>query len=89
MRKKKRRTETSKLLLWLLLSGCGVVVAVTLIYTFIASDSAPLVTLIEKLFALTSIAVGFYYWKAKNENLHKYKQDHKIGDSSYEDEVHE
>lgn len=78
----KRRTkiETSKLLLWLLLSGCGVVLVSTILYTFITSDSTPLVTLIERLFALASIAVGFYYWKAKAENLHKYKLDKKIGD---------
>ena len=81
MRRRKRKIETSKLLLWLLLIGCGVVITTTIVYTFIASDSTPLVTLIERLFALTSIAVGFYYWKAKNENLHKYKQDNKIGDN--------
>ena len=87
--KKRKQCETSKLLLWLLLSVCGVVSVSTLVYTYIVHDSAPLVTLIERLFALASIAVGFYYWKAKNENLHKYKQDHKIGDSDYENEVHE
>lgn len=87
--KKKRSKETSKILLRVLLFMCGVVSVSTLIYTFIAHDSMPLVTLIERLFALASIAVGFYYWKAKNENLHKYKQDHKIGDIDYEDEVHE
>ena len=87
--KKNRSKETSKILLKVLLVMCGVVSVSTLIYTFIAHDSIPLVTLIERLFALASIAVGFYYWKAKNENLHKYKQDHKIGDIDYEDEVHE
>jgi len=87
--KKKRSKETSKILLWLLLSMCGVLIVNTLIYIYITHDSTPLVTLIERLFALASIAVGFYFWKAKNENLHKYKQDHKIGDIDYEDEVHE
>ena len=77
---KKRKCETSKLLLWLLLSACGVVLVTTIIYTLHTSDSNPLVTLIEKLFELSAIAVGFYYWKAKNENLHKYKRDDKIGD---------
>lgn len=87
--RKRKKCETSKLLLWLLLSGCGITLVSTIVYTFIASDSTPLVTLIERLFALASIAVGFYYWKAKAENLHKFKQDHKIGDLEYEDEVHE
>ncbi len=38
----------------------------------------PFVRLIEGTFALTSIAVGFYYWKAKAENMHKFKQDDRI-----------
>ncbi len=63
-----------------MLSGCGVVLVSTILYTFITSDSTPLVTLIERLFALASIAVGFYYWKAKAENLHKYKLDKQIGE---------
>ena len=88
MRKRKKH-ETSKLLLWLLLIGCGTTLVATIVYSFITSDSEPLVTLIERMFALATIAVGFYYWKAKAENLHKFKQDHKIGDIEYEDEVHE
>lgn len=87
--RKRKRYETSKLLLWLLLSGCGITLVSTIVYSFITSDSEPLVTLIERMFALATIAVGFYYWKAKAENLHKFKQDHKIGDIEYEDEVHE
>lgn len=82
MRRKKRKIETSKLLLWLLLAGCGITILYTFLIVFITADSTPLVTLIEKLFALTTIAVGFYYWKAKNENLHKYKQDQKIGEQN-------
>ncbi len=78
---KKKKIETSKLLLWVLLSGLGVITVCTLIYTFLVSDSSPLVTLIEAISKLTTIAVGFYYWKAKNENLHKYKQDNKIGNT--------
>lgn len=81
--------ETSKLLLWVLLSGLGVISITTLLFSFLYAEASPLVTLIEKAFSLVSIAVGFYYWKAKNENLHKYKQDNKIGDISYENEVHE
>ena len=77
---RKRKIETSKLLLWLLLSGCGIVTVSTIVYTYLTSDSVPLVTLIERIFALATIAVGFYYWKAKCENLHKYKQDEKIGE---------
>jgi len=38
----------------------------------------PIVRYIEGTFTLSAIAVGFYYWKAKAENLHKYNQDDKI-----------
>lgn len=31
-----------------------------------------LVALITGVFSLASIAFGFYYWKAKNENIRKY-----------------
>ncbi len=77
---KKKKIETSKLLLWVLLSGLGIITICTLVYTFCWSDSSPLVTLIDGITKLSTIAVGFYFWKAKNENLHKYKQDSKIGD---------
>lgn len=80
MMKKKTRRETSKTLLWVLITGLGIVAISAIVATFLLQDTSPLITLIESLTRLTSIAVGFYYWKSKNENLHKYKQDHKIGD---------
>ena len=86
----RRKCETSKFLLWLLLSACGVVLVVACGYSLYTSDSNPLVTLIEKLFELASVAVGFYFWKAKNENIRKYKQEDKIGEKdANENEVHE
>lgn len=78
--RKRKRIETSKLLLWVLLGGLVIIMVCALLYTFLLHDSSPLVTAIECYTKLSSIAIGFYYWKAKNENLHKYKQDHKIGD---------
>lgn len=35
-------------------------------------DSSPLVALITGTFTLASLSFGFYYWKAKNENIKKY-----------------
>lgn len=78
--RKKQKIETSKLLLAILLSVLGVLLPIIIVYTFLAHDSTPLITYIDGAMKLTTIAVGFYYWKAKNENLHKYKQDHKIGE---------
>lgn len=74
------KKETSKLLLWVLLSGLGIITLCALIFSFVLKVSDPLIALIENATKLTSIAVGFYYWKAKAENLHKYKQDDKIGE---------
>ena len=35
-------------------------------------DSSPLTALITGTFSLASLSFGFYYWKAKNENIRKY-----------------
>lgn len=80
MKKKKRKRETSKTLLWVLINGLCIISISAIVATFLLQDTSPLITLIECVTRLTSIAVGFYYWKSKNENLHKYNQDHKIGD---------
>ena len=77
---KNKKVETSKLLLWLLLSACGVLSITTLVLIIVIQDITPLTTLITCMFSTADIAVGFYFWKAKNENLHKYKQDNKIGE---------
>lgn len=35
-------------------------------------ESSPLTALITGTFSLASLSFGFYYWKAKNENIRKY-----------------
>jgi L-asparagine transporter-like permease len=87
MNKKKKKRETSKTLLWVLINGLCVIAICSIIASFLLQDTSPLITLIECVTRLTSIAVGFYFWKSKNENLHKYNQDHKIGDinNNYEE----
>lgn len=37
-------------------------------------DSGALIALITGVFSLASIAFGFYFWKAKNENIRKYSK---------------
>ena len=76
--KNKLKRESSKTLLWVIFSGLGAVTVSAIVASFLLHDTSPLITLIECLTKLASIAVGFYSWKAKNENLHKYKQDDKI-----------
>ena len=83
---KTKKRETSKTLLWVLISGLGIITVCAIVASFLLQNTDPLISLIENVTKLVSIAVGFYYWKAKNENLHKYKQDHKIGGTDYQGE---
>lgn len=86
---KKSRKETSKTLLLVLLIGLGITSVATIIFSFLFADSSPLVVLIETIGRLASVAVGFYYWKAKCENMQKYKKTNKIGEISDEVKVYE
>lgn len=82
MKRCKKKIETSKLLLRVLLSLVTLTTLFDFIFSFtINSDSDILVTLTQSVYALSTIGVSFYFWKAKCENLHKYKQDDKIGDN--------
>lgn len=38
----------------------------------IMGDASALTALITGVFTLASLAFGFYFWKAKNENIRKY-----------------
>ena len=50
----------------ILITFCLVVAAV------IMGDASALTAFITGVFSLASLAFGFYYWKAKNENVRKY-----------------
>lgn len=41
----------------------------------IMGDATALVALITGVFSLASLAFGFYFWKAKNENIRKYAKN--------------
>lgn len=83
--KRTLKKDTSKIILILLSIYIGMLTPFVLVIALFGYYE-PLTRMIEGTFALTSIAVGFYYWKAKCENLHKYKQDDKIniGGNNYE-----
>ena len=78
----KRKLETSKLLLLVLLTGLGIVTLTVVMFSFLSNEPSPLVTLVDGYIKLCSIAIGFYYWKAKCENMQKYKHTNKIGEIS-------
>ena len=84
-RKQRKKTEMSKILLIVSDVITGVTVAGTFVAVFWMKDISPLAYLIPGVFGLSSIAHGFYFWKAKAENLHKFGQDDKITMSGNDD----
>lgn len=71
MLKNLKNVEWSKRLLIFiecLIIGVFVLVCVSVFM----GDSSPLIALITGVFSLASLSFGFYYWKAKNENIRKY-----------------
>lgn len=79
----KKKIEMSKLILYALFMLILVMIFVSIILAFCGIATAYEIAM-TGVFSLATIAVGFYYWKAKAENMHKYKQDDKInmkGDS--------
>ena len=79
-RRKKKKIETSKLLLIVSDVMAAVVLVSTTVAVFILRDATPLEFLIPAVFALASASPGFYYWKAKAENLNKWGQGSNITD---------
>ena len=71
-RKRKKKVETSKILLRFAVTMVILITIVTVTAVFVLNDTGPLEFLIGGIFGLASTAFGFYYWKAKNENIAKY-----------------
>lgn len=76
-RQGKRRMETSKKILlvlglaWVILMGVGTALA------WFREDSSVLRIIATGTSSGLSVAIGFYYWKAKQENLLKLKAAYK------------
>lgn len=66
-----RNIEFSKKLLYFIMMIILFLCALTAVSVFMGMYE-PLSSLIVGVFTLASIAFGFYYWKAKNENIRKY-----------------
>lgn len=80
------KKDTSKIILIMLSIYIGILTPFVLFIALLGFYE-PLTRMIEGTFALSSIAVGFYYWKAKCENMHKFKQDDKINMGGNHDEM--
>lgn len=66
-----KNMEFSKKLLYFIMMIILFLCALTAVSVFMGMYE-PLSSLIVGVFTLASIAFGFYYWKAKNENIRKY-----------------
>lgn len=71
MLKNLKNAEYSKKLL-VFIEMLIIAVFVLVCISVFMGDSSPLVALITGTFTLASLSFGFYYWKAKNENIRKY-----------------
>lgn len=71
MLKNLKNAEYSKKLL-VFIEVLIIAVFVLVCVSVFMGDSSPLVALITGTFTLASLSFGFYYWKAKNENIRKY-----------------
>lgn len=74
MLNKLKNAEFSKKLLYFVTDMIVLTFVVVIISMFLGM-SEPLVVFITGLFSLATIAFGFYYWKAKNENIRKYAKN--------------
>lgn len=74
LKQRQKKIDTSKLILITLASSLGILIPVVVVLAFMGVSS-PLDITMTGMFTLATTAVGFYYWKAKCENMHKYKRD--------------
>lgn len=73
-KKIKRKIETSKFLLLVSDTMAAITIVFTILSVFVLQDSSPLAYLIPAVFGLAATSHGFYYWKAKAENLNKWNK---------------
>ncbi len=85
MKKNKRKIETSKILLLVSDVMATAVLIGTVVAVFVLQDATPLAYLIPAVFGLAATSHGFYYWKAKAENLNKWGQGDKVTMKEEED----
>lgn len=76
-----KNLEMSKKIVYAVALLVVILLPVVIVVSCITGDTQPLTNYVIGVFGLASISVGFYYWKAKNENLNKYAKKYlKAGD---------
>lgn len=76
--KNAKKWEYSKRLLVLTWFLIFILLPVSIWTSVYIGDISPVREYVVGAFTLATISHGFYYWKAKNENLHKYGRDEEI-----------
>ena len=81
-RARKKKIETSKALLYVSDIITGICTIAAVIAVFVLKDTSPLAYLIPAAYGLSATSHGFYYWKAKAENLQKFGRTDEITDGA-------
>lgn len=68
----KKTMETSKKLLLFADTLLVVVCTAAIVIAYVCRDTSPFAYIIPAVSCLAATSHGFYYWKAKNENMQKY-----------------
>ena len=68
---RKRKLEFSKKILYAIAIMTVIIIAFSMLLMWKTGDLSPLAYLIPGIFAELATSTGFYYWKAKNENVIK------------------
>lgn len=68
----KKTMETSKKLLLFADTLLVVVCTAAIVIAYVCRDTSPFAYIIPAVSGLAATSHGFYYWKAKNENMQKY-----------------
>ena len=81
----KKKAEFSKVIIASVSIATALVVIASFVLMFIYGDLSPLTYIIGGCFAELASATGFYYWKAKNENMIKLNHltESEIPESNY------
>ena len=68
----RKTMETSKKLLLFADTLLVVVCIAGIVIAYVCRDTSPFADIIPAVSGLAATSHGFYYWKAKNENMQKY-----------------
>lgn len=78
-----KHKEMSKRLLIIILALIFILLPIIVVASLVLGDASILKEYVIGAFSLGSVAFGFYFWKAKNENIHKYAKEESETEKAY------